>query len=244
MTTPRLLAASGLLALSLTGCGAGLDAQTYQTRTVGDASNVDLGPLAVRNIAVDAPAGGFTYPAGADATGEFRVVTSIDQGDTLLEITSDAAAEVVVLQGGAPTELEIPPSGSTEEGAGFVLRELTRDLITGEYVTLTFRFERAGTFDVLVPVATNGRAGRPALTGEPGSQEGEPALQGPTGGHSEKGAEGGATEGGATEGGATEGGGGGAERGQGEQGQADTGAEISGEGAPSEAPAAEPSPAG
>ena len=214
MTTPRLLAASGLLALSLTGCGAGLDAQTYQTRTVGDASNVDLGPLAVRNIAVNAPTGGFTYPAGADARGVFSVADKGTEGDTLLEVTSDAAAEVVVLQDGAPTELEVPPGGSTGEGAGFVLRELTGDLITGEYVTLTFRFERAGTFDVLAPVATNGRAGRPALTGEPGSEEGEPALQAPTGGQSEKAAEGGAAE-----------------------------PEIGGQVAPSEAPAAEPSPA-
>jgi len=117
-----------------------------------------------------------------------------------------------------------------------VLRKLTGDLITGEYVTLTFRFERAGTFDVLVPIATTGRAGRPALTGEPGSQEGEPALQGPTGGHSDKAAEGGAAE--------PDGGGGSAERGQGEQGQADTPAESGGQGAPSGAPAAEPSPAG
>ena len=236
MTTPRLLAASGLLALALTGCGAGLTAQTYQTRTVGDASNVDLGALAVRNIAVNAPTGGYTHPAGTDARGVFTVANKGTVGDTLLEVTSDAAAEVVVLQGGAPTEIQIPPRGSTGESAGFVLRKLTGDLITGEYVTLTFRFERAGTFDVLVPIATTGRAGRPALTGEPGSQEGEPALQGPTGGHSDKAAEGGAAE--------QDGGGGSAERGQGEQGQADTPAESGGQGAPSEAPAAEPSPAG
>ena len=231
MTTPRLLA-SGLLALALTGCGAGLTAQTYQTRTVGDASNVDLGVLAVRNIAVNAPTGGFTHPAGTDARGVFTVANKGDVADTLLGVTSDAAAEVVVLQGGAPAELQIPPRGSTGEGAGFVLRDLTGDLITGEYVTLTFRFERAGTFAVLVPIATTGRAGRPVFTGEPGSQEGEPALQGPTGGGSGK-AEGGAA-----------GQGGSAERGQGEQGQADTPAEGGGQGAPSGAPGTEPSPAG
>ena len=189
MNSPRLLAVTGLLALALSGCGAGLDAQTYQTRTVGDASNVDLGPLAVRNVAVNPPSGGFTYPAGSDARGIFLVANRSDEPDTLLEITSDAAAEVVVLQGGAPAELAIPANGSTGESAGFVLRDLAKELVTGEYVTLTFRFERAGSKDVLVPVATNGRAGRPILTGEPGSEEGEPALQGPAGGHSEKGAE-------------------------------------------------------
>ena len=189
MKSPRLLAVTGLLALALSGCGAGLDAQTYQTRTVGDASNVDVGPLAVRNVAVNPPSGGFTHPAGSDARGVFLVANRSDEPDTLLEITSDAAAEVVVLQNGAPAELAIPANGSTDQSAGFVLRDLAKDLVTGEYVTLTFRFERAGSKNVLVPVATNGRAGRPILTGEPGSAEGEPALQGPAGGHSEKGAE-------------------------------------------------------
>ena len=242
MNSPRLLAVTGLLALALSGCGAGLDAQTYQTRTVGDASNVDLGPLAVRNVAVNPPTGGFTHPAGADVRGVFLVANSGGEADTLLEITSEAAAEVVALQDGAPAELAVPAGGSTGASGGFVLRDLTEDLVTGEYVTMTFRFERAGSVEVLVPVATNGRAGRPVLTGEPGSEEGEPALQGPAGGHSKEGSEGG--EGGTA---GEEGGGGGAERGQGEQGQAEGGsaeAEPS-EGAPAEsAPAAEPSPAG
>ena len=223
MNSPRLLAVTGLLVLALSGCGAGLDAQTYQTRTVGDASNVDLGPLAVRNIAVNPPSGGFTHPAGSDVRGVFLVANRSDEPDTLLEITSDAAAEVVVLQDGAPAELAIPASGSTEGSAGFVLRDLAEDLVTGEYVMLTLRFERAGSLDVLVPVATNGRAGRPIFTGEPGSEEGEPALQGPAGGHSEKGAEG--AEGGSAEAEPSE-------------------AEPS-EGAPSEgAPSAEPAPSG
>ena len=230
MNSPRLLAVTGLLALALSGCGAGLDAQTYQTRTVGDASNVDLGPLAVRNVAVNPPSGGFTHPAGSDARGIFLVANRSDEPDTLLEITSDAAAEVVVLQDGAPAELAIPANGSTVESAGFVLRDLAKDLVTGEYVTLTFRFERAGSKDVLVPVATNGRAGRPILTGEPGSEEGEPALQGPAGGHSEKGAEAKPSEGAPSEGAPSE-------------GAPSEGAPS--EGAPSEgAPSAEPAPAG
>lgn len=236
MNSPRLLAVTGLLALALSGCGAGLDAQTYQTRTVGDASNADLGPLAIRNAFVNPPAGGFTYPAGADARGVFRVTNGSPEADTLLEVTSEDAAEVAVLADGAPGELEVPAGGSTEESAGFVLRDLAEDLMTGEFVTLTFRFERAGTLDVLVPVATNGRAGRPVFTGEPGSEEGEPALQGPAGGHAKKEAEG------------EEGGGGGAERGQGEQGQAEGGSaetEPSGtEPSATEPSATEPSPAG
>lgn len=189
----RRLAVTGLLALPLalavTGCGAGLQAQTYQARTVGDASNVDLGPLAVRNIAVAPPAGGRDYAKGEDAAGTFQVANRESEPDTLLEVTSTSASEVVLLQGGAPAEIEVPANGTTD-GASFILRGLADDLVTGEYVPMTFRFQRSGTVDVLVPVATNGRAGRPARTGEEGSPEGEPALQGPAGGHSEGGSAG------------------------------------------------------
>ena len=78
-------AVTGLVALTLTaalaGCGAGLQAQTYQTRTAADASNVNVGTLAVRNVSVLPPAGGRTYAAGEDARGIFRVANAGSQPD-------------------------------------------------------------------------------------------------------------------------------------------------------------------
>ncbi|MBC7373289.1 MAG: hypothetical protein H7323_04800, partial [Frankiales bacterium] len=102
--------------------------------------------------------------------------------DQLVAITSPAG-QVVLLQDGAPTALAVPATGGTGERGSFILRGLTAPLVTGEYVTMTFRFATAGTVQVLVPVATTGRSNRPGRTGEPGSEEGEPALQGPAGGH-------------------------------------------------------------
>ena len=219
-------AVTGLVALSLTaalaGCGAGLQSQTYQTRTAADASNVNVGALAVRNVSVLPPTGGRIHPVGGQARGVLAVTNAGSEPDRLIEATSPGAAEVVLTQDGKPGGVDIPASGSTGESAGFVLRGLTAPLGTGEYVTMSLRFERSGTVEVLVPVAVTGRSQRPARTGEPGSPEGEPALQGPAGGHSEGGGKGGA-EGGAEGGaGAEPGGGGGeAERGQGEQGSAE-----------------------
>ena len=183
MIHPRRLAVTGLLALSLTGCGAGLDAYTYQERPQAENTNVNLGTLAVRNITILPPSEGRTYEAGGEARGIFRVANGANSGDVLLEVTSSDADEVVLLDEGRPSELEIPARGSTEERGSFLLRGLTDPLVTGEYVTLTFRFERNGTIEALVPVTTNGRAGRPVYTREEGSEEGEPALQGPAGGH-------------------------------------------------------------
>ena len=200
MTIPRRLAAAGLLTLTLTACGAGLDAQTYQTRAVADASNVDLGALAVRNITVTPPSNGRTYEAGGEARGLFTVTNNSAEPDQLVEVTSPQAEEVVITSEGVPGPLEVPGLGTTGSAAGFVLRGLSGDLVAGEYVTLVFRFERAGSFEVLVPVAVTGRTQRPGRTGEPGSEEGEPALQGPAGGHSEGGAEGEGAEGEGAEG--------------------------------------------
>ena len=192
MTVPRRLAAAGLLTLSLTGCGAGLEAQTYQKRIVGDATNVDLGTLAVRNISVSPPTNGRTYEAGGEARGVFTVANSGTEPDVLLGVTSPEADEVVVTTNGLPGSLRVPGQGTTGTSAGLVLRGLSKDLIAGQYITLVLRFERAGTLEVLVPVAVTGRTQRPGRTGEPGSEEGEPALQGPAGGHgsADKGAEG------------------------------------------------------
>lgn len=190
MSHPRRLAATGLVALSLatvlTGCGAGLQSQTYQTRTAADGSNVNLGTLAVRNVSVLPPSGGRTFSAGQDARGVLAVANSGDQPDRLLEASTPAADEVVLTQGGKPGGIDVPAAGSTAQAAGFILRGLTAPLGTGEYVTMTFRFERSGSIEVLVPVAVTGRTQRPAKTGEPGSAEGEPALQGPAGGHSKE----------------------------------------------------------
>lgn len=227
MTHRRLALLALPLALVLTGCGAGLAPQTYQRRNAADATNVDVGGLSVRNIMVSPPSGGSTHEAGDDAPGTFRVVNDDAEPDRLLEATTDAAAEVVLTQGGAPGSVEVRGQASTDDSAAFVLRGLTRDLVSGEFVTMTLRFERAGTVEVLVPVAVTGRTQRPGRTGEPGSEEGEPALQGPAGGHSESKGEAGA-----------EGTGGGqAERGQGEEGSAEAGS-VEAE------PGASPSPAG
>ena len=99
--------------------------------------------------------------------------------------STEAADEAVLLDQGRPGEVEVP-AGGISGSASVVLRGLSEELLVGQYVELTLRFTRGGEVEALVPVATTGRAGRPVYTGEPGSEEGEPALGGPAGGHSEE----------------------------------------------------------
>lgn len=183
--------ATGLLAaataVSVSACGASRDAQTYQERTVADASNAATGVLALRNIAVEAPDDEL-YEVGDDASVVLTVTNASEQEDRLVEVTSSVADEVVVLAGGQERDLVVPGLGSTGDFVELELRGLTRALRPGQYVDLTFRFADNGTVEVSAPVATTGESDRPVFTGEEGGHE--PALQAPAGGHGEDHSEG------------------------------------------------------
>ncbi len=185
MTTRRL--APGLLAvataLTVSACGASLDAQTYQERNNAESTNSAVGSLAIRNVAVEAPTTDEGYAVGDDATVVLTVTNAAPEDDRLVEVTSSAAPEVAVLAGGRERDMVVPPLGSTGNFVELELRGLTRALRPGEYVDLAFRFEKAGTTELLAPVITTGDADRPIYTGERLEGGEEPALQAPAGGH-------------------------------------------------------------
>jgi copper(I)-binding protein len=185
VTTRRL--ATGLLAVatavSVSACGASLDAQTYQERNNAESTNAAVGHLALRNVAVKAPRGDEVHEVGDDATVVLTVTNADAEQDRLVEVTSSAAQEVVVLAGGQERDMVVPALGSTGDAVTLQLRGLTRDLRPGEYVDLTFRFEGNGSTELLAPVITTGESDRPVYTGEREEGGEEPALQAPAGGH-------------------------------------------------------------
>lgn len=240
----RLPAAGAALTLALTGCGAALDAQTYQERSQSDATNTAVGTIALRGLSVESGGADRLLEAGDDAEVFLVLTNDDDEDDTLVEVTSPDAEEVELLVDGEPSPdgIEVPRLGSTGDSATLRLVSLSEELREGEYTTLTFRFERNGSIEVGVPVRTSGRTDRPVYTGGEG-EEGEPALQAPAGG--EEGEEAGGDEDGA-----------GAEGEEGVVGEAEPGqGEDEGETAPrdeeqttnetnEEDPAASPTPAG
>lgn len=181
--------AAGTAVLSLSACGASLDAQTYQERNGAGSTDTAVGSLAIRNVAIEAPSRGDLYEEGDDATATITVTSATPEDDRLVEVTSDAAEEVVVLTDGEEGPAEVPGLGSTGSLVTLELRGLTREVRPGEYVSMTLRFADAGTSEILVPVALTGENDRDIYTGEYEEGGEEPALQGPAGGHGEGGEE-------------------------------------------------------
>ena len=172
--------------VSLSACGAGLDPQTYQQRDQGGSTDTTVGSLAIRNVGIEAPSRGDVYEEGDDATATITVTNASPEDDRLVEVTSDAADEVVVLADGEEGELEVPGLGSTGDTVTLELRGLSRAVRTGEYVSMTLRFADNGTSEILVPIALTGESDRDIYTGEYEEGGEEPALQAPAGGHGEE----------------------------------------------------------
>lgn len=186
MKTRRL--ASGLLAaatvLSLTACGAGRSAITYQERNPATAVEASADQLSLRNVAVEAPPSDDGYEVGDDAVVLLTVINSGTEDDRLVEVTSSAAREVAVLVLDEERDMVVPGLGSTGSAVTLELRGLTRPLRPAEYVDLTLRFADNGVIELAVPVSLTGETDRPVYTGERFEGGEEPALQAPAGGHS------------------------------------------------------------
>lgn len=186
MTTRRLAPALIAVAavLSASACGAGLDAQTYQERNNASSANASAGSLSLLNVALEAPSSQEGHEVGDDVTVTLTVTNRGAEDDRLVEVTSSAAREVVVVAGGSERAMVVPAGGSTAGAVTLELRGLTRPLRPAEHVDLTFRFADNGTVEVLAPVYVTGESDRAVYTGERFEGGHEPALQAPAGGHS------------------------------------------------------------
>ncbi len=191
MTALRGRSTAAALALlgvaTLAGCGAGRDAQTYQERRQPDSTTTSVGDLVLSNVAVKPPEDGDLYEVGEDAEAVVYITNKGREDDRLLTVTTPAAQDVVILDENEEPGRPAEPGLVQESGqVTLLLESLKQPLRTGEYIAMSFRFQQAGTVEALVPIALTGKADRPVYTKEEGSEEGEPALQGPTGGHGEK----------------------------------------------------------
>ncbi len=199
------LVVAGLLPVALTACGASRDAQTYQARSQAESSNPAVGALAIRGLAVEHPTGG-AYAPGDDAEVFLTVTNTSSEDDTLVEASTPVAGSVEVLAGDQPGTLTVPGLGSTGNAVTLRLVGLTAQVRAGEFIAMTLRFAKNGTVETQVPVRIASTSDRPIYTKEKGSEEGEPALQAPTGGkHEEADGTGSTTPDGGEEGSSTDG---------------------------------------
>ena len=155
LVRPAAALLAGALTLGLSACGSGFEANTYDARNLDDATNATVGTMALRNVYLAAPDQGILHEQGDDARLKIAIANTGRETDTLVDITSEAAADAQIVLGGRRlSELEVPAGGLTDPELEIELTDLTRDLRSGEFFLVTVRFERAGETTFEVPVGS------------------------------------------------------------------------------------------
>jgi copper(I)-binding protein len=188
----RLIAAALIAAAALTGCGAGQVAGTAQQVSNTTGGNAQVGPLALRTVAIafgEDVEGGAAYRRGDDAPINMTVVNEAGEADELLSVSTPIAESVEVTgtteipsgrslvvggdtqqQGaGSPGGAPVTTPQPREEGeptASIVLVGLREDVRSGISYPITFTFARAGDVTVAVPVDSSAEAREEAEEGE------------------------------------------------------------------------------
>lgn len=86
--------------LALSACASGQIAQTAQMSPTVDGQMAQVGSLAIRNVALDYPAGG-VYERGSDARLRMVVVNGGVAPDSLVSVSSPVATDVTISAGGS-----------------------------------------------------------------------------------------------------------------------------------------------
>ncbi|MGY1673026.1 copper chaperone PCu(A)C [Geodermatophilus sp. SYSU D00710] len=146
------------LALLVTACSTGEDAET--TLEVPDTPGVDgsVGQVALDDVFLDADA---TIAAGDSVGLRGALTNDADTDDRLVSVSTPSAGSVVLLdeQGdSSPDGIDLPADGSVDATQGQVrmqLDDVTADIATSDTVSVTFAFENAGQVQLDVPVGTS-----------------------------------------------------------------------------------------
>jgi len=148
-TGRRLACVAVLVALPLTACAAGYQAETSRERTTLTSVQGVKGNLSIRNVFVAGP---------ADAGGSLPLYLAAFNGgntdDQLLSISSPSASG-----GSVPSSNKIPGGSSLFYNAGFAavpqLTGLKNKALVGQTVTVTLTFAQAGELTLQVPIESS-----------------------------------------------------------------------------------------
>ena len=173
-------ATMGVLLLSpvvLSACSAGQVTQTATQERDKVGAMAQAGDLTIRAVRLESPSGG-TYDSGDEAELQMAIVNAGDEPDALVGISGEGFGDVEFDSGStataspsatptptatpgsrssSDTEIEIPARATIfigTDGASVTLTDLEQSLTTGQYLELTFEFEKAGEVTLPVTVAT------------------------------------------------------------------------------------------
>ncbi len=166
-----LTAAGLVVAAALAGCSAGQVSQvaTQEPAVNGTAGNI--GPIALRNVHIQAVATGDALEPGSDVDLVFAAANNSQEvNDRLLGISSDVGTVALTGDTAVPANgllLVGDPDGAAElsdveaaDGADAVVA-LTKPIRNGLTYDFTFKFEKAGDKTLAVPISA-GNAPRQA----------------------------------------------------------------------------------
>lgn len=178
------------LALALTGCAAGQRAQTANEFSVVDGISADIGTIGLRNAGVAHPATPAGYAANGAATLSLAIVNAGPRPDQLLSVSSDAAKSITLApassasaSAGVPASTPATANGITVPAQGLVqvgsaagnaritLRGLSRTLVPGQTISVSFTFRDAGTVAMRLAVKiVPGNTGGPTVNVSPSTE--------------------------------------------------------------------------
>ena len=167
-------ATMGVLLLSpvaLSACSAGQVTQTATQERDKTGAQAQVGDISIRQAQLAAPSSG-GYERGDDADLQVAFVNGGSEADTLVRVDGDgfASAEIantasrISSSSSGPTdEIEIPAGSSVFVGQRssdytVTFTGLDENLNTGQYLQVTFTFEKAGEVTLPITVANPSRS--------------------------------------------------------------------------------------
>lgn len=149
----RLIAtAAAILAIpALTGCAAGLNAQTTRPFDTTDGASANFRGIAIRNMFVLGPTAGGALQAGQSAS-LFVALVSNGPRDQLTTAAAPGSASSVTIKGGV---VNLRPGGAallTGPAPRLILERLRRPLMGGVSIPVTLYFRDTGAVTLMVPV--------------------------------------------------------------------------------------------
>ena len=145
------IAAAAAAAAALTGCAAGVNAQTTKPFNTTDGASANFHNIAIRNLFVLGPPSGGTLSPGQRAS-LFGAFVNSGTADQLAAVSAPGTASSVTIKGGA---LRLSPGQAallTGPSPQMVLVGLTRPLEGGQNIPVTLVFQNAGAVTLNVPV--------------------------------------------------------------------------------------------
>ena len=178
--------------LLTSACAAGQKAQTANETPAIDGAGTSVGTIQLRDVAIKSPSSGPAYPAGAAAEVQLVVVNTGTTDDTLVGLSTPAAAASTLFATSSDAQLALSPSPSTTPSGApsvnpglsslsvpagqripvgistadkvLVLTGITKTLYAGTMVQISFSFSKAGTITLAVPVQLTDSASLTPLT--------------------------------------------------------------------------------